>query len=97
MQRMQIPLEIAADVLNASWASSAMLSRLLDRRLAASAEPSHATIGGLRAPQQLIRDLLATHGLTAPVSTAALDAFAAACRRGKGGNDLTELGDPAPC
>jgi 3-hydroxyisobutyrate dehydrogenase-like beta-hydroxyacid dehydrogenase len=95
--RLEIPLDVAASVLNASWASSAMLSRLFERRQDNAGTPSKATIAGLDAPQQLVREMLATHGLAPAVSNAALGVFADARARGRGRHDLTELLGPAPC
>jgi 3-hydroxyisobutyrate dehydrogenase-like beta-hydroxyacid dehydrogenase len=95
--RMEIPLDIAASVLNASWASSAMLSRLFERRLADADAVSEATIGGLAAPQRLVRELLAAHDFTPPVGNAALDMFTDARGRGRDDHDLTDLLDGAPC
>jgi 3-hydroxyisobutyrate dehydrogenase-like beta-hydroxyacid dehydrogenase len=97
IRHMEIRLDVAASVLSASWASSAMLSRLFQRRQAGSAAPSEATIGGLYAPQQLVRELLAAHALAPPVSLAALDVFADARALGRERHDLTELLAPAPC
>jgi 3-hydroxyisobutyrate dehydrogenase-like beta-hydroxyacid dehydrogenase len=95
--RMQIPLDIAASVLNASWARSAMLGRLFERRLADVNAVSEATIGGLAAPQQLVRELLAAYQFKPSVSNAALDLFADARARGRNDYDLTDLLDGAPC
>lgn len=97
MRRMDIRLDVAAAVLSASWASSAMLSRLFQRRQASGSAPSEATIGGLGAPQRLVRELLAGHDLAPGVSLAALDLFAEARARGRDRHDLTELLVPAPC
>ncbi len=91
LSRMEIPLDVAATVLNVSWASSAMLSRMFDRRHAGADAPSQATVGGLEAPQRLVRELLASHDLAPVVSSAALDVFASARALGRGRHDLTEL------
>jgi 3-hydroxyisobutyrate dehydrogenase/2-hydroxy-3-oxopropionate reductase len=96
MRRMGISLAVAGSVLNASWASSTMLSRLFERRLA-GASTSRATVEGLATPQRLVRELLAEHDLAPPVSSAALDVFAAARAHGRGPHDLTELLEAAPC
>jgi len=95
--RMQIPLDIAAAVLNTSWASSAMLSRLFERRLADVDAASQATIGGLATPQRLVRELLTAHQFAPAVSNAALDLFTDARARGRNDRDLTDLLDGAPC
>ncbi len=97
LARMQIPLDIAASVLNTSWASSAMLSRLFERRLADVNAASRATIGGLATPQRLVRELLSAHQYTPLVSQAALDLFTEACARGRSDCDLTDLLDGASC
>ncbi len=97
LRRMGMPLDVAGAVLNASWADSAMLSRMFDRRLADENTPSEATVEGLAAPQRLVRELLAEHDFVPTVSNAALDAFAAARARGRGHQDLTELLEAAPC
>ena len=97
MRRMGMPLDVASTVLSASWANSAMLSRMFDRRLAAEATASEATVEGLATPQRLVRELLAEHDLAPVVSNAALDAFASACAQGRGRQDLTELLEAAPC
>ncbi|MDX6198514.1 MAG: 2-hydroxy-3-oxopropionate reductase [Actinomycetota bacterium] len=97
MRRMGMPLGVASAVLNASWANSAMLSRMFDRRLAEENTPSEATVEGLATPQRLVRELLAEHDLAPAVSNAALDAFATARARGRGRQDLTELLEAAQC
>ena len=97
MKRMNIPYDIAAPVLTASWASSAMLSRMFDRRLADAPTQSEATVAGLATPQRLVHELLADHELVPPVSQAALDVFARARSEGRGGQDLTELLEATPC
>jgi 3-hydroxyisobutyrate dehydrogenase-like beta-hydroxyacid dehydrogenase len=91
IRRMEIPLDVAAAVLNASWASSAMLSRMFERRQPGADTPSQATVGGLEAPQRLVCELLASHNLAPTVSRAALDLFAAARAGGRGRHDLTEV------
>jgi 3-hydroxyisobutyrate dehydrogenase-like beta-hydroxyacid dehydrogenase len=96
LSRMQINPEVASSVLGASWASSTMLDRLLERRKANESGPSGATVGGLAGPQQLVRDLLAAHDLKPSVSLAALDLFDEARTHGRGSCDLTELLAP-PC
>lgn len=97
MQRMSIPFDVAAAVLNASWASSAMLSRMFDRRLANGITPSEATVQGLASPQQLVHELLAEHDLEPAVAHAALAVFASARAQGRGRQDLTELLEAVPC
>jgi 3-hydroxyisobutyrate dehydrogenase-like beta-hydroxyacid dehydrogenase len=97
MRRMAVPLDVASEVLNASWASSAMLSRMFDRRLLDESTPSQATVEGLATPQQLVRELLADHGLGPAVSNAALDVFAAARAQGRGSRDLTDVLEATPC
>jgi 3-hydroxyisobutyrate dehydrogenase-like beta-hydroxyacid dehydrogenase len=97
MRRMGTPLDVASSVLNASWASSAMLSRMFDRRLPEQNTPSQATVQGLATPQQLVRELLAAYDLAPAVSGAALDVFATALAEGRGRHDLTELLEAAPC
>ncbi|MDQ1697658.1 MAG: 2-hydroxy-3-oxopropionate reductase [Frankiaceae bacterium] len=97
MRLMGVRLDVAASILDTSWASSAMLSRLLQRRQDRGTAPSEATIGGLGTPQQLVRELLAAHDLAPAVSLAALDLFADARARGRERHDLTELLGPAPC
>jgi 3-hydroxyisobutyrate dehydrogenase-like beta-hydroxyacid dehydrogenase len=97
MRRMGVSLDIASSVLTASWASSAMLSRMFDRSLAERSTPSEATVEGLATPQRLVRELLAAHNLAPVVSSAALDVFATARDDGRGHHDLTELLEAAPC
>jgi 3-hydroxyisobutyrate dehydrogenase-like beta-hydroxyacid dehydrogenase len=97
MRRMGMPLDVASTVLHASWANSAMLSRMFDRRLADRTTPSEATVEGLAAPQRLVRELLAEHDLAPVVSNAALEVFATARAQGRGRQDLTELLEAAPC
>jgi 3-hydroxyisobutyrate dehydrogenase-like beta-hydroxyacid dehydrogenase len=97
LRRMGVPLDMASSVLNASWASSAMLRRMFDRRLADRNTSSEATVEGLATPQRLVCELLAVHNFTPAVSSAALDVFAIARADGRGHQDLTELLEAAPC
>ena len=91
LRRLDVAPEVAAEVLTASWGDSAMLRRMVTRRAAAESGPSQATIGGLREPQRLLAELLAGHGLDAPVTASATKLFDAACAEGRGSEDLVDL------
>jgi 3-hydroxyisobutyrate dehydrogenase-like beta-hydroxyacid dehydrogenase len=97
MTRMGMRLDVAASVLDVSWAGSAMLSRMFSRRLAGDNAQSEATVEGLATPQRLVGELLAEHDFAPAVSGAALEEFAAARAKGRGRHDLTELLEAAPC
>lgn len=68
-----------------------MLRRMITRRAGDESGPSQATIGGLREPQRLLAELLAGHGLDAPVTASATQLFDAACAQGRGSDDLVDL------
>jgi 3-hydroxyisobutyrate dehydrogenase-like beta-hydroxyacid dehydrogenase len=89
--RLDVAPELAADVLTASWGDSAMLRRMFTRRGTAEPGRSEATISGLREPQRLLAELLAGHGLAAPVTASAIHTFDTACAQGRGSGDLVDL------
>ena len=91
LRRLDVAPDVAAAVLTTSWGDSAMLRRMLTRRATAEPGRSEATVGGLREPQRLLAELLADHGLDAPVTASAVRQFDAAFAQGHGGDDLVDL------
>src|SRR5258708_12951361 len=57
IRRLNLPLAPSAEVLNAGWGASAMLTRSLQRLQDGELGVSEATIGGLIEPQRPFRDL----------------------------------------
>ena len=63
LQRLQLPLDTAREILSAGWASSAMLDRSLTLLKDGLFDESEVTIGGLVEPQQLAAAAAAGVGL----------------------------------
>jgi 3-hydroxyisobutyrate dehydrogenase-like beta-hydroxyacid dehydrogenase len=91
LQRLRLPLETASEVLNAGWASSAMLERGLSHVRDELLDQSEATIGGLIEPQQLVAQLAAEAGLDLALMPVVTKMFRDACDDGMGTMDLAAL------
>jgi 3-hydroxyisobutyrate dehydrogenase-like beta-hydroxyacid dehydrogenase len=91
LMRLDLPIDVAAEVLTAGWASSAMLERGLARIQRGLLDESEATIGGLVEPQDLAARLAADVGLTLSILPAAAKLFQDACKEGMGPMDLAAL------
>jgi 3-hydroxyisobutyrate dehydrogenase/2-hydroxy-3-oxopropionate reductase len=91
IRRLNLPLAMAADVLNAGWGASAMLARSLQRLQNGNLGESDSTIGGLLEPQRLLRDLALEAGISLSTTSAAAQMFSAACDSGNGSADLAAM------
>lgn len=91
LRRLNLPLETAAEVLNAGWAGSAMLARSLKRLQDGELGISEASIGGLLEPQALLADLMHAAGLTLTTTAAATEMFRRASEAGNGSLDLAAM------
>ena len=91
IQRLDLPLAASAEVLNAGWGASAMLARTLRRLQSGDLGVSEATIGGLIAPQRLLRDLAQEAGVTLSTAAAAAQMFTDACEAGNESADLAAM------
>lgn len=91
IRRLDLPLDVAAEILTSGWASSTMLERSLERVRLNQPDESDATIGGLVEPQALARTLAGQAGLSLTVFPAATELFRAACDSGQGRHDLAAL------
>jgi 3-hydroxyisobutyrate dehydrogenase-like beta-hydroxyacid dehydrogenase len=91
LQRLELPLDTAADVLNSGWAASAMLERGLNRVREDGLGESAATLGGLVEPQELVAALAAEAGVGLTVMPAVSELFRAACAGGLASQDLAAL------
>jgi 3-hydroxyisobutyrate dehydrogenase-like beta-hydroxyacid dehydrogenase len=91
IRRLDLPIEKAAEVLNAGWAASAMLNRGLNRLREDALDKSEATIGGLVEPQELVATLAAEAGLSLTLMPVVSQMFKAACDAGMGSQDLAAM------
>jgi 3-hydroxyisobutyrate dehydrogenase-like beta-hydroxyacid dehydrogenase len=91
IRRLDLPLDVAAEILNSGWAASTMLERSLDRIRHDRLDESDATIGGLVEPQDLAQTLAEQAGVSLTVFPAATQLFRAACAGGQGTHDLAAL------
>ena len=91
IRRLDLPIEKAAEVLNAGWAASAMLNRGLTRLREDDLDKSEATIGGLVEPQQLVESLASEAGLSLTLMPVVSQMFRAACDEGMGSQDLAAM------
>jgi 3-hydroxyisobutyrate dehydrogenase-like beta-hydroxyacid dehydrogenase len=89
--RLDLPLDVAAEILTSGWASSTMLERSLERVRLNQLDESEATIGGLAEPQALAQALARDAGVSLTVFGAAAELFRTACARGQGRHDLAAL------
>jgi 3-hydroxyisobutyrate dehydrogenase-like beta-hydroxyacid dehydrogenase len=89
--RLDLALDVAAEILTSGWASSTMLERTLEKVRLNQLDESEATIGGLVEPQALAQTLAGQAGLSLPVFGAAIELFRAACASGHGTHDLAAL------
>lgn len=91
LRRLGLPLDVASEVLNAGWASSAMLDRSLARHKDGLPDASEVTIGGLVEPQRLAADLAAGLGLDLNLLPAVAKVFMDASADGLAKKDLAAL------
>lgn len=91
LQRREVDLEVAREVLGSGWAASTMLERTLTRLTRAPHEPSGATLAGLLEPQRLAAELAAQAGMPLALLPAAQALFVRARDLGLGGHDLSGL------
>lgn len=91
LRRLDLPLDVAGEILNSGWAASTMLERSLQRIRDDRLDASEATIGGLVEPQALAQNLAEQAGLALTVFPAATQLFRASCASGQGTRDLAAL------
>jgi 3-hydroxyisobutyrate dehydrogenase-like beta-hydroxyacid dehydrogenase len=91
LKTLGLPVDVAADVLSAGWAASAMLERALARYTDDPAIASPASIGGLLEPQLLAEQLAADSGVHLTLFPAAMALFRGAVDAGGGHSDVAAL------
>jgi 3-hydroxyisobutyrate dehydrogenase-like beta-hydroxyacid dehydrogenase len=91
LQRADLPLQAASDVLNSGWAASAMLQRGLGRLRDQALGDSNVSIGGLLDPQRLVEQLAAEAGLSLTLMPVVSQMFQDACAEGMGSLDLAAM------
>jgi 3-hydroxyisobutyrate dehydrogenase-like beta-hydroxyacid dehydrogenase len=91
LQRSNLPLQAASDVLNSGWAASAMLQRGLGRLRDQALGDSNVSIAGLVEPQRLVERLAAETGLSLTLMPVVSQMFQDACAEGMGGFDLAAM------
>jgi 3-hydroxyisobutyrate dehydrogenase-like beta-hydroxyacid dehydrogenase len=91
IQRLDLPLDVATEILTSGWASSTMLERSLERVRLNPLDESEVTIGGLIEPQALAHALAGQAGVPLTVFPAATELFRAAVAGGRGAHDLAAL------
>ncbi|MFE4175681.1 NAD(P)-dependent oxidoreductase [Streptomyces sp. NPDC056909] len=91
INRLELPADIAKNVLMSGWAASAMLDYCLPAALTPGATPTGATIGGLSAVQDAVAELSSDQELTLRVFPAAREAFTRLTAAGSGTRDIAQL------
>ncbi|MEV7682826.1 NAD(P)-dependent oxidoreductase [Streptomyces sp. NPDC088341] len=91
INRLELPADIAKNVLMSGWAASAMLDHCLPAALTPSVTATGSTIGGLSAVQDAVAELSSDQELTLRVFPAARDAFTRLTAAGSGTRDIAQL------